>query len=240
MTAMTAPQTRLATTVPVHDKPTPQITTRHALPDAARRWLVEHHPELVRRARLRHGHLDPEARDEAIAETLAYTTQAVQGAAGRGTLDRLTPGTCVRFAGKHIDQGRRVAGSSSRCPLSRECQRRHGIHTHSIDADPKCTSGDHADADFDNHEVIANLTADQPFDVVRRRLDFPRILNREAVSPKARATFRFFAETHGSGKQTDLAGELMVSPARITQMKAELARALGTDDYHGPLGRRPR
>ena len=122
-----------------HDHPRPSATlgtsTESNTTTDANRWLTSHYAEIVQRARFRHGHLDPEARDEAIAETLAYTTQAVHGAAGRGTLDRLTPWTCVRFAGKHIEQGRRTAGSSSRCVLSRECQQRHGIHTHSLDAD---------------------------------------------------------------------------------------------------------
>ena len=141
--------------------------------------------------------------------------------------------------GKHIEQGRRNAGSSSRCPLSRECQQRHGIHTHSLDADASHSSDGDADPNFDFHEAIADPKADQPIDAVRRRLDLPRILEREAVRPKARATFRFLASTHGSGKQNELAGELMVSSARITQLKSELAHALATDGYHAPLGRRP-
>ena len=65
------------------------------------------------------------------------------------------------------------------------------------------------------------------------------LLHREAVSDKARATLRFLAETHGSGKQADLAAELMVTPARITQLKGELADALAGDGYHSPQGRRP-
>ena len=96
-----------------------------------------------------------------------------------------------------------------------------------------------ADAEIDYHEALPDPKADQPIDAARRRLDIPVLLDREGVSDKARATLRFLAETHGSGKQCDLAAQLMASPARITHLKRELADALATDGYHGPLGRRP-
>jgi hypothetical protein len=85
---------------------------------------------------------------------------------------------------------------------------------------------------------LGSTSADPP-DAVRRPVR--NLPDKESpMSPKARATLCFLAATHGSGKQNELATDLMVSPARITQMKAELACALATDGYHSPLGRRPR
>ena len=139
----------------------------------------------------------------------------------------------MHYAAIHVRQGRQAAGTSSRCVLSEACRLKHGTSVVSLDNDTR-------DTDVDYHEAMSDPKADQPYDAARRRLDLPRILDPEAVSPKAWATFRFLAATHGSGKQTELATELMVSPARITQLKSELAHALATDGYHGPLGRRPR
>ena len=190
------------------------------------------YPDLVRRARLRHGRLDPEAREEAVAETLAYTARSVHAAADRGTLDRLSPSTCVYYAAKHVERGRRVAGYSTQCPLSEAGRQKHDHRAVSLDR--------HApDDDRQLHQAIADPKGEPPFEAVRRRLDYPVLLHREAVSGKARATLHFLAETHGSGKQTHLAAELMVTPARITQLKGELADALAGDGYHSPLGRRP-
>ena len=104
MTALTTADLLITNPAQLHHDHTRPSATRGTCTTSnkttdANRWLTSHYAEIVQRARFRHGNLDPEARDEAIAETLAYTTQAVHGAAGRGTLDRLTPWTCVRFAG---------------------------------------------------------------------------------------------------------------------------------------------
>ena len=217
--------------------PTPTLNS----PDAAsqaNRWLADHHLDLVRLSRFWHGHLDRDARDEAVAETIAYTAKTVHGAAQRGTLHRLTPSTCVHYAKLHRQHGRRAAGYSSRCVMSEACRHKHGVRTVSLDHTPTHPSDRDEDA-LDYHQALPDPKADQPIDAARRRLDIPVLLDREGVSDKARATFRFLAETYGGGKQSDLAAELMVSPARITQLKRELADAFASDGYHSPLGPRP-
>ena len=209
----------------------------HTAESEANRWLADHHLDLVRLSRVVFGHLNREDRDEAVAETVAYTAKAAHAAAHRGTLHRITPSTCVHYARLHHQQGRRAAGTSTRCVMSEACRQKHGVRLVSLDHTPPHPSDRNAD-DIDYHEALPDPRADQPIDAARRRLDFPVLLDRGGVSDKARATLRYLAETYGTGKQSDLAAELMVSPARITQLKRELADALATDGYHGPLGRR--
>ena len=223
MTAL--PQTHRSNTLDTH----PHTTAR----DQANRWLITHYDELVRRAKLRFARLNPEARDEAVAEALAFTTAAAHSAAQRGKLHRLCPATCIHYAARQFHRGRRVAGYTSRCPLSEAGHHHHGHRVMSLDQ----PCGDEDDA-FDLHAMVPDARADDPSDGPRRRLDIPRLLDREHVSAKARATFRYLAETHGSGPQTVLATMLKVTPARITQLKRELAAALATDGYASPLGPR--
>jgi hypothetical protein len=76
---------------------------------------------------------------------------------------------------------------------------------------------------------LATGESESPLEIARRAHDYPLVLNE--VSEKARRTFGFPAAIHGSGRQVDLAAELMASSARITQLKAELAAAQGTGGY---------
>lgn len=113
--------------------------------------------------------------------------------------------------------------------LSRACQQRHGIQALSLEADP--AGNDNGDADFDFREALADTRADPPEAAARRRLDLPRILDRERVSPKARATLRYLAETHAAGKLTELAAELKVDP------KPPASRRGTVGDYFTTLAR---
>lgn len=196
----------------------------------ANHWLIAHHAELLQRAKARHGNLDPEACDEAVAECMAVTTQAAHRAAQRGTLDRLNPFTCVVYAGRQYYEGRRIAGFSSRCVMSEAAKHKRGRQVISYDQ-PK-------DEDSDFTGIVASCEDDNPSEIVRRRHDYPHMLAHEKISAKALATLRFLAETNSAGKQTELATELMVSPARITQIKAEIAAAFARYGYGSPLGSR--
>ena len=202
----------------------------------ANAWLLDHHAELQSRARANMAHFDRERREEAVAEVIATTLAWAHSAARRGRLDRLTPFWCVIFASRHWRQGRRFAGYSSTCVMSEAARLKHGI---------KITSLESVDEEADDEafmlfrESLADAAAEDPFDVVRRSQDYPAIMDLEGVSPKARRTFTFLADTAARGKQCDLAAELMVSQGRITQLKDELGAALSKYDYVGPLGPRP-
>ena len=86
---------------------------------------------------------------------------------------------------------------------------------------------------------MADRDDESPDEIVRRHHDYGHMLAHRRVSDKARATFHFLAQTHGAGKQSDLAQALGVQPGRITQLKRELGVVLAEHGYVGPLGRRP-
>ena len=197
----------------------------------ANSWIQRHHSELRSRARACFAYCEPGHREEAIAEILAASLAAAHSAARRGKLARITPYWLVIFATRQFRSGRRFAGTSSVCVMSEAARLRRDVRVVSLDQDVDPV----VDHDLKLREALANDDAENPFDVVRREHDYPDILKSEAVSSKAWSTFRFLAETRGAGKQADLAAELRVSPGRITQLKGELAGALGRHDYMSPL-----
>jgi len=215
--------------------------TALSIPDShvsqeANAWLLTHRHEIESRARANFSRLDRERRDEAVAEVMAVTLAAALGAARRGRLCKLTPFWCVIFASRQWRQGRRFAGYSSTCAMSEASRIKHGFKVVSLEAIDEEADGE---AFIRLDESLADHDADDPFDVVRRGMDYPYIMEREGVSPKARRTLTFLAENQGGSRQLDLAAELKVSPGRITQLKGELAAALAKYDYVGPLGPRP-
>ena len=83
----------------------------------ANAWLLAHYTELRSRARAQFARLDPELRDEMVAETLALTLRWANSAASRGCLQRMTPYWAVCFAARQLGQGRRFSGTRSRCVM---------------------------------------------------------------------------------------------------------------------------
>ena len=87
----------------------PKTFDHAALRDLANHWLEHHHTDLIRLARFTHANLNWDAREEAVAETVAYTAKAVHGATRNGTLQTLTP-RAIRV----ITRGIRTIRNSSR------------------------------------------------------------------------------------------------------------------------------
>jgi len=199
----------------------------------AREWFTAHHDELRSRAHCTFRHLGADRREEAEAEVLGTSYVWACRAAERGRLDHLTAYWCIAFAARQFRQGRRMAGYSSSCVMSEAARVRHGVVVRSLD-EPLDNSGD--GRELTRLGGLADLSEEDPAKVARRRHDFPAIL--KGVSDKAARTFKFLAESHGAGPQTELATALMVSPGRITQLKGELATAFAAEGYRGPLGRR--
>jgi hypothetical protein len=220
---------------PFAAKEAPMSTSVNTPSQKANAWIEDNLDKLFKYASYRFRFMRPDQKEECIAEMLALTLAAAVSAARRGKLRRLSPHWAVVYAAKRISCGRYIAGSSSRCVMSRATQRKHDFRVVSLD-------GDWAEDDrrrLQCTEALADSDAEDPFDVVRRGHDYPAIFEAEQVSDKAKATFQFLAETKSEGRQLDLADELNVSPPRITQLKGELTKALAGHDYHGPLGRRP-
>jgi len=200
-------------------------------------WIEGNLDKLFKYASYRFRFMRPDQKEECIAEMLALTLAAAVSAARRGKLHRLSPHWAVMYAAKRISCDRYLAGSSSRCVMSRATQRKHDFRVVSLDRD---WAEENHGRPLRYSEALADRDAEDPFDVVRRSQDYPAIFEAEQVSDKAKATFQFLAETKSEGRQLDLADQLSVSPPRITQLKGELAKALATHDYQGPLGPRPR
>lgn len=212
------------------------LTVSHAAQASteANAWLTQHHEELCSRAGASFARLDPGRREEAVAEVIALVADSAHRAAERGTLARITAYHAVTYASRQVRCGRRATGTSSTDVLAEATQRKRDIRVLSLDAEL-----DVQDPSFCLRETLAGRDSEDPGEVVRRCHDYPFMLNQKSVSAKARATFRFLAETHGEGKQADLAMELRVTPGRIVQLKRELEQALAAHGYHGPLGQRP-
>lgn len=212
-----------AMTLPVFDRSNQQ----------ARKWFDERHVELLSRAQATFRQLHADHREEAVAEVLATIFSWACRAAGRGRLDKLTAFWAVTFAARQYRQGRRLAGYTSSCVMSEAARAKRGLRVVSLD-EPLGTSRD--GREMSRLGSLADVGEEDPAEAARRRHDYPAMLRE--VSDKAAGTFKFLAESHGAGLQTELAAALMVSPGRITQLKAELADAFAHEGYRGPLGRR--
>ena len=201
----------------------------NAASSAANDWFMQNLAEIQSRSRAVFARLTPERREDAIAEVMANVYQASESAARRGVLARITPFYCVTFAAKHYRKGRRIAGYSSTDATSEATRVKGRAHVVSIE------SADQHDSSLSVAETLADKHIDQrPLEQVRVNLDYQTIFRREKVSKKAREVFRLMSATRGRGANTEIAAELHVTPGRVSQIKAELARALEKYGY-GPV-----
>ena len=76
----------------------PSLPMQLAASGSANAWLVRHHNELVSRANAQFARLDPERREEMVAEVIARAFEWAVSAARRGRLDCVTPYWTVVFA----------------------------------------------------------------------------------------------------------------------------------------------
>ena len=199
-------------------------------------WFNQHGPDLTRRCRIFFRRLRPDDREEAVADTLASIFKYAARAATRGKLQYLTPFTLVMFFGRLFWSGRRMAGSRPTDMLSRAKGRPERVRA----------LNDRVPAELDDpgakvflSETLAATREDSPFEIVRRTLDYPEILRRERVGPRARRVFAYLCQTHGRGSHKELARELGIVPGRVTQIKRQLARCLARHGYEPPATRRP-
>ena len=211
----------------------PDVSKQATASNAANAWILKNHRELVSRAAANLSWLNADHREEAVAEVVAMTLLWAHSAARRGALHRMTVYWAVVYASRQYLQGRRVAGSTRGCVMAELTKNRHRFGIASLDE--KIGNGDSRS----HGESLADRDAEDPFDVVRRRHDYPAIFTMESVSAKVIATFHYLIETKGEGPKKELAVELGVTGARVTQMRHELANALARHDYQGPLGFRP-
>ena len=203
--------------------------------DQANAWLAEHYQELRDRARVQFAGFDADRCEECACEALAMVAASVHSAARRGTLHRLSPSTCIYYSTRQIKGGRKAAGYSSTDALSEATKLKRGIHVIPLDQELDLGS----DKPVSLHEALADRDAEQPIEVVRRQHDLGLALSSDSVSCKGRQVFLALAKSAGKVKQKELAFDLGITAARLTQIKGELASTLATFGYAGPLGQRP-
>ena len=192
-------------------------------------------PFIISRAQRHFANLPPCDREELVAEAVAAGYMMAASLVRRGRTDKIRTRGFAAFAVKVAASGRKTGSSAAtRDVMSTRGRRRHNREMRSLDA---MLDNDAAQVDWE--EALADRDDENPGEVVRRNHDYEHVLSHRRVSDKARATFHFLAETHGSGKQADLAETLGVKPGRITQLKRELGVILADHGYSGPLGRRP-
>ena len=193
----------------------------------ARTWFNSHLPELQTRFRAYFCRFKADARAEAIQDCLAVIWQRALAAARRSrSLDEHTPYNAVVFAGKAYRCGRRFAGSSTTDVMA-EGTRAVGRVTIASVEDWVATKSEvpHPGRTLLRKMLADHRTWNDPFEAARVQHDYPAVLAAEGVSAKARSVFDELARTHGSARVMDMAAALRVSPARICQLKEQLAEA---------------
>lgn len=211
----------------------PDVSMQETASNAANAWILKNYKELVSRATANLAWLKADPREEAVAEVVAMSLLWAHSAARRGSLHRMTVYWAVVYASRQYLQGRRVAGSRRGCVMAELTKNRHRFRIASLDEQVG-----HGDS-RSHGESLADRDAEDPFDVVRRRHDYPAIFTMESVSAKGIATFRYLLATKGEGSKKELAAVLGITGARVTQLRHQLAHALARHDYQGPLGCRP-
>jgi hypothetical protein len=209
--------------------------TAEAARAAARTWFLANFSELTSRLWAFFSRLGRDARAEAVQDCLAVIWLRTLSAAAAGKpLDDHTPYNAAVFAGKAYKCGRRFAGSSVVDAMA-DGTRLAGRATAQSVEEWVPTEDDLGRPD---EKPLHRLLADprnwnDPFEAARVRHDYPAVLDAECVGSKARAVFAMLAQTHGSAPVGDMAAALHVTPARVCQLRTQLADALSRRGY-GP------
>lgn len=198
---------------------------------SAHRWFAVHRIEIESRIKACFCRINDNELEEATAEVLANVYKAIDSAARRGVLGNVTPYHLVVYAVKHFWQGRRMAGYSTTDVMSEATRRRGRVTVMSMSS----PIGHNSDEDTPTlAEVLADRGDDaDPFEATRRNRDYGDIFDNEGISMKARRTFDMLSADRGLGCGMRIARALGVSSGRVTQLKDELAAALGRHGY-GP------
>ena len=177
-------------------------------------------------------HMDPESREDAVAEAVAQAWQNHL----QCTLNGKSPGapSIAYYAVQNVRSGRKLAGTSCTDVTSEKTQmmgRSAVSHT-----------GNKAESigDGPTTPLIDHRTWMRPFHRTRVEMDYPDFLDQQEVTDQEETIFSMLAEGR-MGKE--IAAELEVSQPRVSQIKKSLSRKLmqffGREiypDYHAVSG----
>ena len=166
-------------------------------------------PAFQRRARIAFRHLDEEAKEEAVTETIANALSAYVRMFEQGKLDTTHPGALARFAVAQVCDGRKVGTRfNGKDVLSRPTQKRHGLAVvplHRFDV----TSGRWVEATIEDHNTPVP-------DQVAFRCDFPAWL--ATHSRRNRRIAQALALGHTT---LEVARRFKLTAARVSQLRRE-------------------
>lgn len=198
------------------------ITSRSARKRAEPAWhevFLRVLPAVRLHARITFRHLDPEAKAEAVQNSICNACAAVARLAELNKLDLVYPTVVARFAVSQTRDGR-MLGRPLNCKdiSSTYCQRAKGVVMERLDM---------YDVEDDAwREIVIEDRHAGPAEVVRVRLDFDAWLR--SLPRRNRRIARFLALGNRTG---DAARKFGVSEGRISQLRTELKRAW--DDFVG-------
>jgi hypothetical protein len=166
-------------------------------------------PSIRRHAKLSFRHLDFEAREESVAETIAQAWSAFRRLAELDRLSLAYPSALARFGVARVRDGRGLGCRTSvRDVLSPRCQHRKHIRVESLD---------HAEEHDGWREVLVEDHRVGPAQTAVVRLDFASWLS--TLSQRDRQ----IAEVLAGGESGLLAARRFgVAPSRISQLRRKL------------------
>ncbi len=178
-------------------------------------------PAIEQHARIVFWRLDPDSKEEAVAEAIAAATVSYVGLLTRGLGHQAYPSTMARFAVNHVRSGRHVGGHENAVDvLSKSARRRKGFSVRSLTR-------------YDRHagewrEAVVEDSQTPVLEQVWFRIDFPEWLSRLSTRD------RRIAESLALGERTStVARRHGLTNGRVSQLRRELhANWLA---FHGEL-----
>jgi hypothetical protein len=164
-------------------------------------------------------HLDPEAREEAISDVVAYAAVAMKALARRGKLKRAYPTVLALYGVKRVRSGRKVGMTMNGDDVSSEyCQKKRGIRLERLDhKSPKTGTW---------CEVLVEDRHAGPAETAAARIDVGDWLGRQP------ARNRRIAELLAVGERAkDVARWFGLTDARISQLRTGFRRSW--QEFHG-------
>ena len=178
------------------------------------------------------GRLNPEAREEAVAEITAYAWGNLLSAMKKGKRAVVAPSNLAYFASRGFRSGRRFAGSSEVDVMGEGTRALGRVGVVSLCAERTRGQGGDGEA-VRLSDALADKRAQDPSEEARINVDYREMMQSRAVSNRAREVFVLLAQGHTTN---EIAALLRVSAPRICQHKAALRRLLKRCGY-GPSSR---
>jgi hypothetical protein len=194
----------------------------------AQEAFVQMLPAIQSRAGTTFRHLNPEAKEEAVAETLALCWQNHVQCALRGKA--VGASSLAHYAMLGVKSGRSLNGRNSTDVLAPRTRLLGRVTVESLDSPPNASDTD--DGWWDRSDMLEDRrTLEQPFERVRIKHDYGAFLALPEVTQQERRVFELLAEGWGTG---EMAKELRVSSPRVCQIKGAIGLKL--DRFMAPKG----